>query len=104
MTTGKALPSLHDDIRVAVAAQLLVNLTIRKTAVEEVWPRSEWEGQQNMEFKRKKKKKSAVTLRTNLKTAKSCLPPNNEFNGIRENAIQHQGQTHSLRKRKTTDQ
>lgn len=49
VTTGKALPSLHDDVWVAAAAQLLVNLTVRKTAVEEVWPRSECEGEQNME-------------------------------------------------------
>lgn len=49
MTTGKALSSLHDDVWVAAAAQLLVNLTVRKTAVEEVWPRSECEGEQNVE-------------------------------------------------------
>lgn len=105
MTTGKALSSLHDDIWVAAAAQLLVNLTVRKTAVEEVWPRSECEGEQNMEvfiiiiiiFQ------SAVTLKQ-INNCKSCLPPNNEFNGVSDNAVQHQSQTHSLRQRETTDQ
>lgn len=102
VTTGKALSSLHDDVWVATAAQLLVNLTVRKTAVEEVWPRSEWEGEQNVE--------GVYFFSIYCETVKQiydykwCLPPNNEFNGVSDNAVQHQSQAHSLRRRETTDQ
>lgn len=60
MSTGKAFPALHHNIRVTTAAKLQVHVAIWETAVEEVWSRPEVRdrGTTEMSFS------STVTLRT----------------------------------------
>lgn len=43
VSAGKAFPSLYNNIRVTAATQIQVHLTVRETAVEEIWPRPEGE-------------------------------------------------------------
>lgn len=91
VATGKALSALHDYIWVTAATQLHVHLTVWETAIEEVWPRPEAET---------KHREGRVRLLTTVTLSfiiicEPCLPANNKFDGIGENSVQHQSQSHS---------
>lgn len=85
VSTRKALPALHDDLRVTATAQLQVHLAVWETTIEEVWPRSEGE-------KRSARTHSENTLAFavhyhHLIVREPCLPANNKLDGVGENSI-----------------